>query len=66
MTYYYLFRAKYNVKRWDKDGAVVRALASFQCGPGSNPRVLVASMSSVASNLFCFKWVIQVILVAPK
>ena len=43
------------MKRWDKGGAVVRALASYQCGPGSNPCVLAASMSSVASNLFCFK-----------
>jgi len=27
------------VKEWSKGGAVVRALASHQCGPGSNPGV---------------------------
>ena len=64
MTNYYLLRAKYKalVQGW-RGGESTRLLPMW---PGSNPRVLAASMSSVASNLFCFKCVIQVILVAPK
>ena len=39
MTNYYSFRAKYKALGQGWRSSVVRALASHQCGPGSNPGV---------------------------